>query len=935
MINFRLDIQNYVILLTALVNFSFASFIYFKGSQKKSNISYSIFTFGVVLWSIGMFMYRGTPDHTMAVFWARFLYFASGSIPVSLLFFSFVFPNEKLNLSKLKKTIIFVLPFFIILSSFWPGFIVKDIIIERSLENEMVFGPGYNLWSSFLLCYFLWAFVNLIKTYRSSSNIVRLQIKYILIGASIALVGGTITNLILPAFGNTVLGWMGQSFTIVMVGFVSYAITHYRLMNIKFILTRSILYAILVVIVASSFSASIFLASNFFGLTSGSNKIIIYVLNSLLIVIFLDPIKRLFAKITDKIFYKDKIDYQLLLQEAGNIVAKEIDLQLLSEKLSSLIANRLKVKRVCIYDSDFNKLASSGRNTMELNNNLVGFLSVQTDIIITEELIRDIGNDRYEYESKELNRIVDSLQHLGIEMIVPIIDEDKHIAYLLLSEKQSGDLHNEEDIKFFQVLIPQIASAFEKSQLYEAVQKFNVRLQRKVDEKTKSLKEVNKKLEGRNKFLTTMQVVTNMISRTLDLKQVTQMIADSIATELGYVGGVLSFVDADRKYLRVGAITQTPETKIILDTLPENPKSYKAEMKMGYNLGVDTMLTGEMKYSKNLSDFLSPPADKEIMNVVQEALEIKTIVGVPIYSEDRVIGLIHFLLPFAEKDISSLDKETMTAMTNQVGILSRNLQLYDNLQGTNKELQEANVHLRALDKAKSEFVSIASHQLRTPISAIKGYLSMLLEGDFGELNDGVKNVTKGLFESSSRLARLVNTFLNVSRIESGRLKLDIKPVNVDKLVTSVIGELSNEATQKGLKLTYDSPRGLPRAMADSDKLREVILNLIDNSIKYTPKGSVKVSLSADDKKLSFQVKDTGIGIDPVEAKGLFRKFVRGSGVAQIHTGGSGLGLFIAQRIINEHKGKIWAESKGKEKGSAFKFEVLYLSPEDYRIIVNF
>ncbi|MDP2812443.1 MAG: HAMP domain-containing sensor histidine kinase, partial [bacterium] len=255
-----------------------------------------------------------------------------------------------------------------------------------------------------------------------------------------------------------------------------------------------------------------------------------------------------------------------------------------------------------------------------------------------------------------------------------------------------------------------------------------------------------------------------------------------------------------------------------------------------------------------------------------------------------------------------------------VGIVSRNLRLYNFLQKANRDLQDANMRLRELDKAKSEFLSIASHQLRTPISALKGYLSMMLDGDYGKLPDNIKQVIANLFESASRLARLINIFLNVSRIESGRFKLEKKPLQINELIDSVLLELANQAQQKGLKLEYKKAKKAPPIIsADGDKLREVILNLVDNSIKYTPTGKIEILLEHDDKELIFKVKDTGIGIDPDEAKTLFRKFVRGSGVAQIHTGGSGLGLFIAQKIIKEHGGNIWVESEGKGKGSTFQF----------------
>lgn len=899
-------------LITATLSLVLSVFVYQRGRKLKLNKLWASTSLTVSFWSLGLFGVTFFKECNLA-------YTSQIILDVAGIFLPVFFANFVLNLvekdhkySKLSHYF-YILAIFLSILSVTKYFKVglKPIFEFRYWVEP---GPLYIIFPLFFLILATFSVVILIKSRIKFSGIKNQQIKYVLYTAFIGFGGGAFN--FLPQYshiypiGNYLVGFY--------VVAISYAMVKYRLMNIRFIVTRSILYAVLVSTVASFFALSVFVISN---LIEDNNQIVTYLITSFVIVVFLDPLKKVLAKTTDRIFYKNKINYQNLLQEAGEIIAKEIDLKLLSEKLSKLLSHRLKIKEVNIFDNNFKKLASSEDYVFDVSDNLKSFLMVQTSIIITEELIRDIDSEKYDYDSKELNKIVDKLQGLNIEMLVPIMDEGKLISLLLLSDKQSGDLYNEEDINFFQVLVPQIASAFEKSKLYEELQRSNIRLEKQVNERTKSLQEANEKLEDRNKFLTTMQVVTNMISRTLDLEQIMQMIADSISKELGYVGGILSFVDEDRNFLRVGAITESEEIKAILGTLPDDPKSYKAELKKGYNLGVDTVLQGKISYSEELSDFLSPPADEEIMGVVQEALNIKTIVGVPIYSEDKIIGLIHFLLPFAREKVSAFDEEIMTAMTNQVGILSRNLQLYDNLQGTNKELQEANVHLKALDKAKSEFVSIASHQLRTPISAIKGYLSMLIEGDFGEISEDVKKVVNGLFESSSRLARLVNTFLNVSRIESGRLKLEIKPTQVNDLIKGVIGELGNEAEQKGLKLTYQENENLPMAMADSDKLREVILNLIDNSIKYTPKGSVDVSVVTDDEKFTFQVKDTGIGIDPEEAKGLFRKFVRGSGVAQIHTGGSGLGLFIAQRIIKEHGGMIWAESEGKEKGSAFKFEV--------------
>ena len=570
--------------------------------------------------------------------------------------------------------------------------------------------------------------------------------------------------------------------------------------------------------------------------------------------------------------------------------------------------------------------------TLVLSEDLVQYFNDKQEISITEELFRQKDEEQDLQKQKKLEYITEELEKIGGEMVVPIVESGKINALFVLSNKMSGDIFGTDDINFFNLLAPQIATAIEKSRLYEEVQELAKNLQKKVEEKTESLRQSNLSLEARNRYLTTMQSIINMVSRTLDLKQVTQMIADSIASELNYVGGVLSFVNGDNK-LRVKALTHSPQASAAINMLPEDIKSYSAELSEAYNLGTDTVLNGRISFGQ-MSDFFSPPVAKRIVDNIQASLGVKTVVGVPIFSEDKIIGLIQFLLPIEKEQVSSLDIEMMTALTNQVGIVSRNLELYENLQQVNVDLHEANLHLKALDKAKSEFLSIASHQLRTPVSALKGYLSMMIEGDFGPLPDKISKLIADLFDSASRLARTINIFLNVSRIEAGRLKLERKPMQVSDLIDGVVTELASSAKNKGLELVYQATKEpLPLVYADPDKLREVILNLVDNAIKYTPTGSIKIHVEVKGDNLEFSSQDTGVGIDPVEAQSLFRKFVRGDGAAQINTGGSGLGLFIAQKIIHEHEGKIWVESLGKGKGSTFKFSVPLANKEQISKVI--
>jgi signal transduction histidine kinase len=241
---------------------------------------------------------------------------------------------------------------------------------------------------------------------------------------------------------------------------------------------------------------------------------------------------------------------------------------------------------------------------------------------------------------------------------------------------------------------------------------------------------------------------------------------------------------------------------------------------------------------------------------------------------------------------------------------------------TTNDLIKANIKLKELDQAKSDFVSIASHQLRTPLTIIKGYVSMLLEGNFGNLNKKEREAMKKVFESNERLIRIVENLLNVSRIESGKMLFNFQKKYIQDIITSVINEFSNILIEKNIKLICEKPiKPLPKIAMDVEKIRQVILNLVDNAIKYSNNGKIVINLKIKNKKIIFCIKDHGIGIKKEDMPNLFTKLRRGTGAALICTEGTGLGLYVSKQIILGHKGKIWAESIGEGKGSKFLFEL--------------
>lgn len=227
---------------------------------------------------------------------------------------------------------------------------------------------------------------------------------------------------------------------------------------------------------------------------------------------------------------------------------------------------------------------------------------------------------------------------------------------------------------------------------------------------------------------------------------------------------------------------------------------------------------------------------------------------------------------------------------------------------------------KIIERTKSEFVSIAAHQLRTPLSAIKWTLRMLLSGDLGEITEEQEEFIQKSYESNERMITLINDLLNVSRIEEGRYLYRPKLANIEDLVQSVIKSYKKSIKERKIKFKFERPeKRLPKIMLDIEKMQLAIENLIDNAIRYTPPGGeVIVILKRVNMEIEFSVKDTGVGIPKDQHHRVFTKFFRGANVIRMETEGSGLGLFITKNIVEAHGGKIWFESE-EGKGTTFHF----------------
>jgi len=255
----------------------------------------------------------------------------------------------------------------------------------------------------------------------------------------------------------------------------------------------------------------------------------------------------------------------------------------------------------------------------------------------------------------------------------------------------------------------------------------------------------------------------------------------------------------------------------------------------------------------------------------------------------------------------------------------REISQREHIQKLADELEVANKHLTELDRQKSEFVSFATHQLQAPLTAMKGYASLILEGDMGTLDKQAREGVSRIYDSTNTLVSIVDDYLNVSRIELGTMKYVFDTIDLKLLIQDTVAEIKPNIDRSRLKFSFVvGEEGKDyRITADRDKLKQVIANIIDNSMKYTPSGSIVASLSRDKSthKFLFKVKDTGIGIAPEVLPKLFQKWSRAENGTKTNIRGTGLGLYVAKQIVEAHSGRMWAESDGEGKGASFIVEL--------------
>lgn len=913
--------------LAACGDLVIALFAYYKNPKNASIRIFAALGITIAFWLIVFFVSTLNLSIERSLFFIRAsLFFA---VPMNYLFlmFSLNTPHEKYVIKNSWITVVSIWSICVMILSITP-LTYSNVVITDGRPNPVP-GPGiFGFFTHALITNGL-VIYNLFLKYKRFIGLYKKQIQFILFGviSMHVLIIGTI---LIPVvfFGNNSFIHLLPIYTLIFVCFTSYAIIKHRFLDIHLIVVRSVSYALSLFILAVTYVGGIYFITNIFiDENVGLNDLFIPGILTIVILFTFQPMRRLFEHATSNIFYKKLYTSQTLLWNISRILTSTMVIDdLVISTLSELIHQMNITGGSLAYVREdtilWEKSVGKNRKKPEEKDQVVHLIKTISKTSTERILVFD---EMHESPEKQIMR------DLELSVAIALIVEKRTIGGILLGEKASGDIYSSEDIAMLKILGPEIAIAVQNTLSYDEIRTFNQRLQDEVTKATDTVKSVNEQmytknleLSETNKTLSVLRKIDDaVLSSVTDTNQIAQAVADIIVKEAGVIS--TSIVMHNKKDKVIYELATAPVKSItdVNETLSRDMHGTETSTTESANMLVQVITKKKRMVTDDLYDVIRPHTTPKVAQMIAEKSSIKSIVAYPLVVRGEVLGAMLFSLNMPHAQISSHKEDLLTRLVGITGIAIDNALLY-------QKIQEANERLKQLDTMKDEFVSVASHELRTPMTAIKSYLWLALAEKGGKLTEKNKFYLNRSYTSTNRLIKLVNDMLNVSRIEAGRMSFEMQRVDMADLLDETLSEVRPRADELGVKIVAPTvpemeKLKIPMVLADPDKIKEVIINLVGNSLKFTKSGgSISIHVAKEKNMIVTKVVDTGEGIQAEDIPKLFQKFslVRGSYQTNKQSSqGTGLGLYICKMIMKEHGGDIWAESPGRGKGATFSFSL--------------
>ncbi|OGZ86530.1 MAG: hypothetical protein A2463_03495 [Candidatus Staskawiczbacteria bacterium RIFOXYC2_FULL_32_10] len=439
----------------------------------------------------------------------------------------------------------------------------------------------------------------------------------------------------------------------------------------------------------------------------------------------------------------------------------------------------------------------------------------------------------------------------------------------------------------------------------------------------------------------TIAKLTDDLTNSIDLSKIVDSIVDSIKEAMQLDRAGILLIDQS------GLVIKYKIAKVI--GFNENN---------GISLVQDNFLTHYLQETKKplvrdeiqiIAKDLKNIEEKQNFGQLSENMKhIEASLCLPMIISSKLIGIIVLGNKVSGDAYTKEDLELLITLSKQASIAIDNARLYKEVQDFNKTLQQkvdeqtseirqqkekverafeiekqAHEELKRVDEAKTQFMTLTQHHLKTPLTSMLGYLDLLIKNEYGKVSVKIKKVLGNLLLSTKNEIKMVNDILDVSGYQIGKEIINLESgVSMESMLEEIVNELDIQAKEKGIYLKIEKLENIPTVSIDKSKIRMALTNIIDNAVKYTTQGGVTISLKSENNKMLISIKDTGIGMSKNLIENLFNQiFHRGQGAQKLFATGKGIGLFLSGKVIEGHNGKIWAESDGECKGSVFYIEL--------------
>ena len=571
------------------------------------------------------------------------------------------------------------------------------------------------------------------------------------------------------------------------------------------------------------------------------------------------------------------------LYEVGQVITSSLDLDTVLKRIMHAAVDLLEVEAGSLVLVDPHsqdlvfRIALGARSEQVQQLRLPAGTGIMGQVAATGQsiIVNDAQNDPRFY------RGADTLSgfHTRSILAAPLRAHDQVIGVVEVMNRIDGQPFLPEHRDLLTTFADQAAIAIENAQVY---QRTDEALARRVRE------------------LTAIAEVDHRLSATLDFESVNTLVVQEAMQATHASAGLMAILDETRTGLLL----------LAQQGYPEDIRRYQFEP-----WPVERGITGRV--ARTGQPILVPDVQTD-PDYVAFVPTTRSLLSVPVLQEDQVLGVVT-LESDRPANFTADDLRFVQHLAEHAAIAMQNAKLFADLQRANRELQ-------ALSDAKTEFVSIVSHELRAPLTSIKGYVDLILEDE--TISEDVRDFLGVVQQNADRLGKLVADLLDVSRIEAGRIHLTRGPLDLADIVDTVLSTAAAEIQAKELTVTVDLPADLPPVWGDRDRVTQIMTNLVSNAVKYTPSGGVYISARPGGETTpagldrgqyaQITVRDTGIGITPADQARLFTKFFRADHPLVRQVPGTGLGLSIVKSLVELHGGRVWVDSQ-VDQGSAFHF----------------